>query len=378
MKLCYCPYDEYDFSGREQWLSALAQQGSFIKAYWGSLFFMSSGQPEMLRFHIEPPVRGDEERAQAQRALFEDSGWTYLCALSPGVSLYCTDNPDTPAPYTDEESKADSLYYLEQTLRRHSIGSFCIWGGLLGFLLLTLLFSGIDWYTRFPLILIATPLILILWLICTLIQSFCAWQHIRKLRRALSAGLRPGTEKPRCIPLTIAYSVLCLAALAVLLFGRTYRPAIPELPTLNELEQSEGSWSRTADRDGYGSVSFWAPVQFEQQQSFCASQDASRRAHLTISYYRILPPLSRSVAEAEIDVLRTYNQHWSFEDINYPGTDFVISGSVPDDPNHHILAIGSGSRLIIYACYSNTPELALELSEHLDILSAPVLEGGAK
>lgn len=55
-----------------------------------------------------------------------------------------------------------------------------------------------------------------------------------------------------------------------------------------------------------------------------------------------------------MDLYRLVNLYWSYEEVDWPGTDFVILATVEDDP-WQMAAVGRGGRVAVF-CYAGDGE----------------------
>ena len=110
------------------------------------------------------------------------------------------------------------------------------------------------------------------------------------------------------------------------------------------------------------SCSLLAPVWYEVSQDLDALQPGRKPStfspdphggeytyspSLDMTYFQTLPILARPVARAQLDSYRLVNLYWSYEEVDWPGTDFVIlatadGGSGPGRPGGGIPVRRSG------------------------------------
>ena len=90
--------------------------------------------------------------------------------------------------------------------------------------------------------------------------------------------------------------------------------------------------------------------------------------NLDMTYFHTLPVLAKPVARAQMDLYRLVNLYWDYEEIPWPGTDFVILATVEDEP-WQMAAVGRGGRVAVFR-YAGQEDLA----GHLDLLAGAVLE----
>ena len=129
-------------------------------------------------------------------------------------------------------------------------------------------------------------------------------------------------------------------------------------------------------------LSLLAPVWYEVDQDLDALQPGERpnyhspdpqggeytySPNLDMTYFHTLPVLAKPVARAQLDLYRLVNLYWDYEELYWPGTDFVILATVEDDP-WQLAALGSGGRVAVFR-YAGQERLA----DHLDVLAEMVL-----
>jgi len=69
------------------------------------------------------------------------------------------------------------------------------------------------------------------------------------------------------------------------------------------------------------------------------------------------------VARAQLDSYRLVNLYWSYEEVDWPGTDFVILATA-EKKTWQMAAVGRGGRVAVYL-YAGVEKL----SDHLDLLT---------
>ena len=62
-----------------------------------------------------------------------------------------------------------------------------------------------------------------------------------------------------------------------------------------------------------------------------------------MTYFHTLPILARPVARAQLDSYRLVNLYWSYEEVDWPGTDFVILATA-EKKTWQMAAVGRGGR----------------------------------
>ena len=84
-------------------------------------------------------------------------------------------------------------------------------------------------------------------------------------------------------------------------------------------------------------------------------------------FHLLIPALSKPVARAQMDSYRLVNLWWEYEEVDFPGLDFVILATVKDDP-WQMAAIGKGGKVAVFR-YAGVEHL----EDHLDLLSKMVI-----
>lgn len=365
MKITICPYDSYDFAGREAWLADCAGKGLFIRWYLGPVFFMEQGEPKTLRFHIEPPVQTDDfQKQQEQTELFRQSGWEELCTFDGGLTVYCTADPAAIDPYTDDESRSMALEPLDISLRKYSKRRNLIWGILAAALLIV--FTALGLFKALPTVLFSVPLSCTVWLIWSLVREIRSARRISRLRKALNEGRRPPVEKPLHPAAEVTYlalSALSTVCILLLLFGPGPGAFVPELPDLREIEAQEIQLKReSGDKNAF---SIFAPIQYSEWQTASVPTERGTRgvSTLRMNYCLIIPALSEQIARAWLQ-LYDHELAASAAELEQYDIDMLLWAKKDDVT---LLACANGGQLAVYYYYGEA-----DLMEHLNVLTAPV------
>lgn len=103
----------FDTPAVQAWLEDRAAQGQFLERY-GWLCDFTPGEPEAVRYRLEPLARREKAPDQHRRELFEELGWQYVCTVRKSWHIWRCDDPDAPELFTDPETEGDAYLYLLQ------------------------------------------------------------------------------------------------------------------------------------------------------------------------------------------------------------------------------------------------------------------------
>ena len=405
------PVSLYDIPGLEAWLEDQANRGLFPThlGFWAT--FEDTGVPGT-RFRLAARERKEVTPSFEQLELCRQYGWNYALSFG-GFFLFYAVDPDAIELYTDWESRGFSLNPLKKRMATYQLTTMIFYGILVALVVWALFFYESkfdiqpDHFTVLPLILLnaATPVIL-----CYLVELFLLWRDwrrnyraLRKAHAALSQGLPPPSSPgPRrnisrekglalilLIPLILFFVVNKLDILNPFLnipldhFTRAY-------VTLQELEQepvypSEEVFEEHSvfdEPENYAEVNFslLSPVWYSvTQEGYSPTPGTMENANspdpeggkyryapdLDMTYFSlIIPALAEPVARAQLDEYRLVNLWWEYEEISYPGLDFVILATAQDEP-WQMAALGKGSQVAVFR-YAGVERL----EDHLDVLFA--------
>lgn len=329
--------------------------------------------------------------------------------------LFYTTDPQAPELFSDYQSQGLSLDRLVHGLRSYRRRKAVLWV-LLGVLFLAALFLGHsydvqpDHFVRLPLIMLyAFDPILLLFLAGMFFYSLPIDRRDRKTLFATYNALKEGLPPPpspgpsrRIVRENIAALVLSPILVAIVLYNQfgdsrlTLRPVeeftAPYI-SLYDLEQVPLGPYETIYRNNSGlnsenvarrSFSLLAPVWYEVSQDLDALQPGRKPStfspdphggeytyspHLDMTYFHTLPILARPVARAQLDSYRLVNLYWDYEEVDWPGADFVILATVEDDP-WQMAAVGRGGRVAVYQ-YAGVEKLADHLELLADLVAGP-------
>lgn len=405
------PVSLYDIPGLEAWLEEQANLGLFPThlGLWAT--FEDTGVPGT-RFRLEPWGKMGNEPPPEQRELYRQAGWEYKAILCRPYVLFYTTDPDAVELYTDWESRGLSLNRLEKETRIYSGLWIARWAILAAAILLFLILprSSHDVqpvsFASLPMVILMlfhpAILLLLLWVALT-----CrSWRRnriaLKNTCRALKAGLPPPpfSGSSRAI---IREQLLILILFPCMLIGVTLLNAenrgdlaIPveefsrPYVALQELEQVElvssrkvisNPFFRLGENEGINHFSLLSPTWYEVTQDGCQAGEGSYEGSshdpqggkyryspsLDMTYFHlILPALAEPIARAQLDEYRLVNLWWEYEEVPYPGLDFVILAAAKDEPRQ-MAALGKGSQVAVFR-YAGVERL----EDHLDLLSTMI------
>lgn len=405
------PVSLYDIPGLEAWLEEQANQGLFPThlGLWAT--FEDTGVPGT-RFRLEPWGKMGNEPPPEQRELYRQAGWEYKAILCRPYVLFYTTDPDAVELYTDWESRGMSLERLERETRIHSGLRMTRWIILAATILLFLILprSSHDVqpvsFASLPMMLLMLfhPVILLFLLWAAL--TFRRWRRnritLKNTCRALRAGLPP-PPSPGPSRAIVREQLLILILFPCMLIGLALLNAenrgdlavpVEEFSrpyvVLQELEQVElvssrkvisNSIFRLGENEGINHFSLLSPTWYEVSQDGCQVGEGSYEGSshdpqggkyryspsLDMTYFRlILPALAEPIARAQLDEYRLVNLWWEYQEVSYPGLDFVILAAAKDEPRQ-MAALGKGSQVAVFR-YAGVERL----EDHLDVLSTMI------
>lgn len=401
------PVSLYDMAGLERWLEELADRG-LSPVRIGNYFtkFHPGGVPGT-RFRLEA-AGTDEEPPQDMLDAYRASGWEYLGRVTRLYYIFAAQAPEAPELHTDPVTRGWSLDHLARQTRR----SFLL---LLAapFLLVLLIALAAFWFQwsfrqdfpwlefpdmalRLPLVLVqSSPLLVFipfllwswLWLLGQLLQ-------LLRLRKELAQGFDSDrTERPKkrswkwmnliYLVLSVLLSLsLVLTNLSRLAYTSLARTSLPYV-SLEELEGEPLLLRRAPDANRVQrQFSLLAPLYYTAEQrsyrpgvdadpnwfsSDPADADCTYSPQLDMTRFRLLfPAMARPVAQAQMDSDRLLNLNWTYEEADWPGTDFVLLAKAEGFP-WQLAALGRGCQVAVFR-YAGKEDLG----DHLDLLAAMV------
>lgn len=394
------PVSLYDIRGVESWLEDMAKRGLMLKKLRPTFSTFEKGPAQALRYRVEPFKRSmDTEVPQAMVDLYQDFGWTLVCAPQD-LLVFSTQDPDAPEPHSDPELQGQLWKKLYRSRR---------WNFFFGLVMTLVLLIGVPcalFHKGTPILTLLTTNapILIVYLIFFLVELPGLWADARRLAlivQQLEEGVpldhRTAYPRRRWSEIaTLAATILLLAVLIAVqyvlpLTGGGIRPpedltAFPAL-SLTELEGEElqfHGYSQERYIDGEWRTVNYSNFCEQHHYLFCWNQwevvqtgdiepDGWRR--MEINWYDLpLSPLSAPLArelldsamELDRDIWWTGNSGaaWSVE--YFPEAGFLAVAS-REDGGFHIAAAALGSKAVVVQ-YTGQGDLAEHLDEIMDMV----------
>ena len=405
------PVSLYDIPGLESWLEEQAAQGLFPQRLDAWATFVPTGVPGT-RFRLEVCGRPGAAPEPDRLELYQAQGWDYAFTVGRAYHLFYTLDPSAPELYSDYESRGMNLEQLERRERRQRILRDLMWAALvLVVVLLLLLRSRFDvqpnspalipmllFYICHPILLILLPLVIFYWRIHR--------RDARTLRatcRALSMGMPPPSSPgpSRAIQWENRITLALIIPLFLLFLGQWYylnrwdgiplsdfrQPYVTleqlENEPLADFETVAGRAPREPENFARPSFSFLAPIWYEVEQSGYSPSEGDYHGFspdpeggnyryspsLDQTRLRVLfPALTRPAAESFLEGYRLLNVRMRYEEVDYPGLDFVILACEEGDRVWQLAALGRGRDAAVFR-YAGQEDLA----DHLDTLAEIIL-----
>lgn len=407
------PVSLYDIPGLEQWLEEQADLGLFPLHLGSYASFTKSGVPGT-RFRLEPWGKMGTEPTPEQLELYRSAGWEYAFSIARTYFLFYTADPGAPELYSDPATRGQSLDRLARRVKRARVTRLVFPAVLLAALFVCLFCTAgsfdvqPDPWASLPLLLLdlTNPMVLLsLILICFQIpREMQDYRTLLNTYQALKNGVSPQPSpypRRKIVRWNLAQLLLMPVVLlcVVLNYTNTLKKPVSEftLPyvALSEMEREPLStykelfgcdFGTTAEENqatrmfsllsptwyavsqtGYGlqpgtqSNAFSADPQ-NGKYRYCPQLDMTR-------FSLLIPALSRSVAKSQMNSYRLVNVKWTYEEVAYPGTDFVILAHV-DDRVWQMAAIGCGNQVAVFR-YAGQEKLA----DNLDLLCGMITSG---
>ena len=412
----FIPVSLYDIPGMEQWLEEQAREGLF-PVHLGSWATFLPTARRGYRFRLDVIGKGRSEPSLEQLELYRQGGWEYALSIGHAYYLFYTTDPSAPELFSDYQSRGLSLEPLKQALASYRRRKLLIYSLIAAVLLWALFFFESrfdvqpDRFARLPLaaLYVFEPTSL-LFLLCAIFLARINFRDHRTLRRtyaALMEGLPP-PPSPGPSPWIRLENLLMLAILpplaaALLISQVDFLNPWKEIPlsgfdrpyiAIQELEQEPVLyWEELfADPPFHEQPETYAQVRFSllaptwysvTQEAYSPQAGAQSNAFSPnpgngayryspdldmTRFHLLLPALTRPVAKAQMDAYRLVNLEWSYQEVDYPGLDFVILAA-PDDPDKtwQMAALGRGGTVAVFR-YAGVETLA----DHLDQLASMV------
>ena len=408
------PLSLYDIPGVEGWLEEQANAGLFPVFLGGWATFKPTGIPGT-RFRLEPWGKMGTEPTKEQLELYRRAGWEYALTIGRAYFLFYATNPEAVELYSDYQSRGESLERLEKSLKRHWwVGTaVCLAFGLL--LVWGLFFFQSEFDVQ-PEPMAGLPVAVLElcnpFFLLAMVGVFFGWRRERrdchileKTCRALKAGLAPPPSPgpspalARKQKIALILSPMMAVGVIFMLLSNHGKLTVPvrELNrpyvVLQDLEQVELISDYEARRP-YAipedenraelHISLLAPVWYSVAQVACEAAEGDYVGYspdphggtyrytpwLDATYFRLLfPSTARPVARSQMDQHRIANLRWDYEELSYPGLDFVFWATAePYGACYQMLALGKGNRVAVFH-YGGVEQLP----DHLGLLAAAVM-----
>ena len=406
------PVSLYDIPGLEAWLEEQANQGLFPTQLGNWATFDHSGLPGT-RFRLAAQEGKSRIPTLEQLELCRQFGWNYALSFG-GLYLFYAVDPEAIELYTDWESRGFFLKSLKKRIAAYRRRYILFYGILAALLIWALFFyeTGYDiqpdHVTALPLIFIniTTPYALIF--LTVVVLAWRDWQRdyhtLKQTCAALSQGLPPPPSPgPRksvlrekgltlilLIPLLLCFLFIRFESLNPLLdiplsrFPGSYvslqdLEREPVYPWNEIFDPPAPSWAEnTADVK----LSLLSPVWYSVTQE-CYSPTPgpmenydspdpeggknryAPKLEMT-RFHLLIPALAEPIARAKMDDYRLVNLWWEYEEVDYPGLDFVILATARDEP-WQMAAVGRGGKVAVFR-YAGQERLG----DHLETLAEMV------
>jgi len=401
------PVSLFDIPGLEQWLEEQASLGLFPTHLGSYANFTKDGVPGT-RYRLEPWGKMGTEPTPEQLELYHSAGWEYAFPIARTYFLFYTTDPDAPELHSDFATRGQSLDRLAKRVKKARVSRLLIPTIDVLMILAALFWPASvqpDRWARLPLLLLyLTNPVLLFFLLVMCVQTprdFRDYRTLLNTHQALKNGLPPQSSPGpgrKVVLGNIAQLILIpmLALCIVMNFtaGRNKPVSQFDLPyvSLSDMEDVPlstfkelfGADTRTSVDENQASRQFslLSPVWYEVSQSGYSGQAGTQpnsfspdpengiyrySPSLDMTRFSLLiPAMSRSVAESQLDTYRLVNLRWNYEDADYPGTDFVILAQ-EEDGIWQMAAVGRGKNVAVFR-YAGQEKLA----DHLDLLVSMV------
>ena len=357
----------FDTPAVQAWLEDRAAQGQFLERY-GWLCDFTPGEPEAVRYRLEPLARQEKAPDGHRRELFEELGWQYVCTVRKSWHIWRCDDPDAPELFTDPETEGAAYLYL---LQRGSRAMRWMWSAAAAILALLVwnfcsgpyLLNAVDHWTPWWITVVE-------WLdVAALIPvAIYAYQVFHRYIRALKLGLPQPHRGPyrraraMSMVLVVFWSVLILTRVASILQPsshplepvETFDRPVPCV-TLSELGDAPANRTPEALR-----------IQnFTARESWWVSEGGSRGSDpvfVLAKYYRMwLPFQAERMAKAWVE--QSAGWKGELEALSHPDLDGAWL--LHFESGGQTLLVRQGTQLLEYQ-YDGE----LDLGEKLDVFAA--------
>lgn len=402
------PVSLYDIQSLEGWLEEQANQGLFPVWVNGEFTqFRRDASAPGARFRLEA-TNGKEAPEPERLELYKEAGWEYGGTVGKAYFLFYAADPSAIELHTDPVTRGISLEQLagevQKARRKQRIWRLVILGIVLAGVV-------VIWRTdsrQLPLYFLDMSGIPLL---CLPVFLWFCWSDERDyrllldLQRSLELGITPKSHRPRrrsfwFVPFWIAIPLACLAAIHF--YGHWFFGFFP-YPVAKPLEDFSGTYvnlqqlepeplatyeelfGQEPSRDWDDNTvtrkfALLSPSYYEVEQNLFSPKPGTKRSHFSSSgdpecryspsleavYFRLtIPALARTIALSQMAEQEAINLTWTYEEVEYPGLDFVILSR--SNSQYQGAALAKGGRLAVFH-YGGREDLA----DHLDALAEGV------
>lgn len=407
------PVSLYDIQSLEGWLEEQTNEGLF--PVWINGEFTQFRRDECApgtRFRLEP-ANGKEVPEPERLELYKEAGWEYGDTVGKAYFLFYTADPNATELHTDPVTRGLSLEHLarqvEKARRKQRICHLVILGIVIA---CTLLFWRIE-PRQLPLYLLdmsGIPLLCLPFFLWFWWNNERDYRRLLDLQRSLELGITPKPHRPRrrsfwFVPFWIAIPLACLAAIHF--YGHWFFGLFP-YPVAKPLEGFSGTYVSLQQLESEPLVTYeelfgepvhkisgsdWAqntvtrkfsllsPSYYTVNQTLFSQKAGTKPNYFAFTgepesrysptleavYFRLLiPAMARPVALAQMAEQEAINTTWTYEELEYPGLDFVIL-SRSDSPQYQGAAVAKGGRLAVFH-YGGREDLAGHLEEIVEMV----------
>ena len=220
------PTQPYDAAGTESWLAHMARRGLHLKRFRPLFCTFSKGEPQQVRYRLEPCRRGlDEELPQRMLELYEEFGWEYVDEANRSILIFRTADPQAPEPHSDPELQVGGWRKLYRSYRNNFLSDLLLAVMLSVFTAWMLLGDGMP---VFAFLTTSLPLLLLLWVwsLCQLPPAYRDMSILAGMVERLRSGepLEHRGTYPRRRPWALLGFLLSVVLLLVLIAGHYIYP----------------------------------------------------------------------------------------------------------------------------------------------------------
>ncbi|MCB6608307.1 DUF2812 domain-containing protein [[Clostridium] symbiosum] len=189
----YPPVSTFDIKEIENWLEEMAAEGWFLKEAGPYAWLFEAGEPENVRYRIDPATEKKGKLDEEKRLDYEAMGWRYAATHRDFYHIFMSDDPEAEELHTDEMVESFSARMLEKRLRNELVG------GVLVVALMALNgFSVLKALVQYPVLtliemrpaMVFYQIFYIIWFVGWI--SVCV--KIYRRRKCLAAGIMPDGE----------------------------------------------------------------------------------------------------------------------------------------------------------------------------------------